>query len=143
VGNPLDVRPLPNLDRNIRVGDSLAADAALDGTADLTHGSRLRRLRERYARASGRGKASLARQLDREERRVALSKIEHDLVAVSTMRRDLLGAMRGRDLFGDRGTPAADASAHAAMLRRRAASLRCERRRLLAGGALPFSFAVH
>ena len=143
VENPLDVRPLPNLDRNIRVGDSLAADAALDGTADLTQGSRLRRLRERYARASGRRKASLARQLDREERRVALSKIEHNLVAVSAMRRDLLGAMRGRDLFGDRGTPPDDARTHAAMLRRRAASLRCERRRLLAGGALPFSFAVH
>jgi len=143
VENPLDVRPLPNLDRNVRVGDSLAADAVLDGVTGFADVSGLRHVRERYARASGRRKASLVRQLGREERRIALERVEHELVSVSALRRDLLGAMRGRDLFGDRGTPLADARVHAATLRRRAAALRFERRRLTAGGALPFSFVVH
>jgi hypothetical protein len=143
VDDPLAVRPLPNLDRNIRVGDSLAGDASLDGSSGLANAARLRCLRERYARASGARKASLVRQLDREERRVALDSIENDLRSVSALRRDLLGAMRGRDLFGDPATPAADTKLHAVTLRQRAAALRLERRRLKAGGALPFSFVVH
>jgi methylase of polypeptide subunit release factors len=143
VTDPRDVRPLPNLDRNVRVGDSLTADAFLDGaTSSGTH-RRLRTLRERYARASGRRKQSLVRQLDREERRIALDALEQALVATAQLRRDLLGALRGRDLFGERTVVPADARAAATTLRGRAASLRAERRRLLAGGALPFSFSVH
>ena len=142
VDNPLEVRPLPNLDRNIRVGDSLAADAFGEPVAG-TRAARLRTLRERYVRASGVRKESLVRQLDREERRIALATIEHELTSVATARRDLLAALRGRDLFGQRAAASAGLHAHASSLRQRAANLRSEHRRLADGGALPFSFPVH
>jgi hypothetical protein len=142
VDDPLEVRPLPNLDRNIRVGDSLGAVFA-GGPMMQGGGSRLRVLRERYARAAGRRKASLVRLLDREERRVALANVDHELTSIAAVRRHLLTAIRGRDLFGDRTAPAPDLRAQATALRVRAATLRVERRRLAGGGALPFSFEVH
>ena len=143
VQDPLAVRPLPNLDRNIRVGDSLAAGVPCEPATADGGGARLRVLRERYARAAGRRKESLVRLLDREERRVAVGNIDRELASIAGLRRDLLTAIRGRDLFGERTTPAPDLRAHATTLRARAAILRIERRRLTAGGALPFSFAVH
>jgi len=143
VTDPLAVRPLPNLDRNVRVGDSLTADAFTDSAPVTRSGDRLRVLRERYVRASGRRKDSLVRQLDREERRIALDAIEREILATSELRRDLLGAMRGHDLFGQRTVASSDSQSHAATLRARAAALRVEHRRLAGGGALPFSFRVH
>jgi hypothetical protein len=143
ITDPLDVRPLPNLDRNVRVGDSLSAAEFIDSVPAARAGMRLRQLRERYVRASGRRKVSLVRLLDREERRIAIANIDQELLSTSEQRRDLLGALRGRDLFGERVTPPSDASAHTATLRTRSAGLRAERRRLLGGGALPFSFPVH
>lgn len=140
--DPLGEPPLPNLDRNVRVGDALAADDF--GEPLLTpRGGRLRPLRERYARATGRRKASLVRQLDREERRIALTALEGEMSAVGAARRDLIVAMRGRDLFGARGVATAEERSHAADLRGRAAMLRGEYRRLSNGGALPFSFPIH
>jgi hypothetical protein len=143
VDDPLEVRPLPNLDRNIRVGDSLVAGADSDASPSAFTGARLRALRERYARAVGQRKASLVRLLDREERRVALAGIEHELVSIAAVRRDLIVAIRGRNLFGERTVPDADVRAQATTLRARAAALRAESRRLMTGGALPFSFLVH
>ncbi|HKW46117.1 MAG TPA: N-6 DNA methylase [Gemmatimonadaceae bacterium] len=143
VHDPLEVRPLPNLDRNIRVGDSLAAGAPAEVALMQGAGTRLRPLRERYARASGRRKESLVVLLDREERRVALANIDHELTSIAAFRRDLIAVIRGRDLFGERAAPAADVRAQAATLRARAAALRAERRQLTDDGALPFSFAVH
>jgi hypothetical protein len=143
VDNPLDVRPLPNLDRNVRVGDSLAADTSADAPIAVGRGLRLRCLRERYARASGRRKESLVRQLDREERHIALDGVDTELTSVGAQRRDLLAAIRGRDLFGERCVPNAELHSQAANLRARAAALRSEKRRLAGGGALPFSFLVH
>jgi hypothetical protein len=142
VDDPLEVRPLPNLDRNIRVGDSLAG-VFTEGPMTQGAGSRLRVLRERYARAAGRRKESLVRLLDREERRVALANVDHELTSIAAVRRDLLTAIRGRDLFGERMAPAPELRAEATALRVRAATLRVERRRLAGGSALPFSFAVH
>jgi Eco57I restriction-modification methylase len=142
VDDPLMVPPLPNLDRNVRVGDSLAADDF--GEPLVTpRGGRLRALRERYARATGLRKTSLVRQLDREERRIALSALEREMTSVAVTRRDLLVTLRGRDLFGARGVVTAEARLHAASLRQRAATLRSEYRRLTGGGALPFSFRIH
>lgn len=141
--DPLAVQPLPNLDRNIRAGDSLSADGS-DGVTVVHHaGEALRRLRQRYARASGPRKESLVRLLDREERRIAVTGIDQALTAIAAQRRDLLVSLRGRDLFGARTEPAADARRHATTLRARAATLRAERRRLSSGGALPFCFEVH
>jgi hypothetical protein len=141
--DPLHVVPLPNLDHNIRVGDSLAADAGAEVLALPGSAAVVRRLRERYARATGARKETLVRLLDREERRLAIDAVERELVAVAAQRRDILGALRSRDLFGNRSHSSADSRLHLRALRNRAAALRLERRRLASGGALPFSFIVH
>ena len=142
--DPLRVEPLPNLDHNIRVGDSLAAEASVDlPTALPTRASALRRLRECYARATGRRKETLVRLLDREERRLAVEAIDRELATLAAQRRDILTALRSRDLFGSRSHSSGDSRLHARTLRVRAAALRVERRRLATGGALPFSFIVH
>jgi len=141
--DPSAVLPLPNLDRNIRVGDALAGKA-FGADATIVPGAHvLRRLRERYVVASGARKDSLARQLERAERDRALRSARAELESIAERRRDLLVARRGRDLFGGRYRASADERATAAVLRRRAASLRALERRLRSGGALPFSFPVH
>ena len=142
VDDPLDVPPLPNLDRNVRVGDSLAAEAWGEDTG-IRQRQNLGTLRQRYARATGRRKDVLVRLLDREERRIAIAAVDMELALTAAHRRDLLAALRTRDLFGDRTLPAAEARDQATTLRGRAAALRAERRRLQNGGALPFSFVIH
>jgi len=142
--DPLRVAPLPNLDHNIRVGDSLAAEVGSGLPVALPRrAGALRRLRERYARATGRRKETLIRLLDREERRLAIEAVESELAAVAAQRRDILAALRSRDLFGARSHSSGDSRSHARTLRVRGAALRVERRRLTMGGALPFSFVVH
>jgi hypothetical protein len=141
VTDPLAVAALPNLDRNVRVGDSLAGWAFDDSPP--RGAQRLRRLRERYARSTGPRKVSLARQLDRDERALAHLAIEREIEATSAARRDLLTMLRGRDLFGARHEATSDERARVRELRARLVDLRAERRRLLGGGALPFSFAIH
>jgi hypothetical protein len=139
---PDRVAPLPNLDRNIRVGDALAT--VLEPTFALgAHGARVRQLRLRYSRASGGRKRSLARELDRAERVRALATIDAELASVTARRRDLLAVRRGRDLFGDRYQPSRDQRDAARALRQRAVTLRVLRRRVADGGALPFSFNIH
>ena len=71
--DPAAVLPLPNLDRNIRVGDSLSGRAFGDDEPLRKPSAALRTLRLRYANASGTRKDALARQLDRAERERALS----------------------------------------------------------------------
>jgi hypothetical protein len=141
--DPSAVVPLPNLDRNIRIGDALAGRAFGDHDTRLRGGPLLRRLRQRYANASGPRKDALGRQLDCAERERALLSLEYDLASTAAKRRDLVGARRGRDLFGERYHASRDEQMTALTLRRRAASLRVLRRRIASGGALPFSFPVH
>ena len=143
VDDPLHVEPLPNLDHNIRVGDSLAAEAGADVAPLPRSAATVRRLRERYARATGARKATLVGLLDREERRLAVEAVDRELDAVAAQRRDILGALRSRDLFGNRSHASSDSRLHVRTLRSRATALRAERRRLATGGALPFSFVVH
>ncbi|MEO6877631.1 MAG: N-6 DNA methylase, partial [Gemmatimonadaceae bacterium] len=140
--NPRAVVPLPNLDRNIRTGDALAARPFGSGT-QLSGGPALQRLRQRYANASGARKVSLGRELDRVERRRGIESLDRELVSVAERRRDLVVALRGRDLFGAPYEPSRGERTSAAELRRRAASLRAARTRIIGGGALPFSFPVH
>jgi hypothetical protein len=140
--DPARVLPLPNLDRNIRVGDALSG-RGFGNDARIPGGDRLRRLRERYVVASGARKESLARQLERAERDRALSSLQVELDSIAQRRRDLVAARRGRDLFGGRYRPTADERDASATLRRRASALRALERRLRGGGALPFSFPVH
>ncbi|HEY0996867.1 MAG TPA: N-6 DNA methylase, partial [Gemmatimonadaceae bacterium] len=97
--DPMRVPPLPNLDRNVRVGDALAGWDFGPGELQVAAGSRLRTLRERYARATGARKATLARQLDREERSRSIARVEGELATVRAARRELVALRRGRDLF--------------------------------------------
>jgi hypothetical protein len=141
--NPAMVMPLPNLDRNIRVGDALIGPATDTTRGVARAGREMTRLRERYARATGPRKESLARELDRAERTRARALVDARLASLAGKRRDLLLARRGRDLFGERYAPGASERAAALLLRRTASALRAERRSIDAGGALPFSFPTH
>ena len=141
--DPGRVMPLPNLDRNIRVGDALAGRAF--GETDLTFrgGPSFWRLRERYSKASGARKDSLARQLDRAERERALLTLDAEIESIRGKRHDLVAVRRGRDLFGSRYHASRDERSAALALRERRKALRTLRTRIANGGALPFSFPTH
>ena len=142
VGDPLRVPPLPNLDRNIRVGDSLVGPGFERGTLTMLGGHRAHVLRERYVRATGRHKASLSRALDREERRRVVAALEREITAARFARAELLGAMGARDLFGARPGSNQESKRASRLLRDRLRALRRELARTRDGGSLPFSFAA-
>ena len=141
--DPGAVLPLPNLDRNIRAGDSLSGRAFGEDDIRFRGGAALWRLRQRYAKASGARKDALARDLDRAERERALLALDADLATLKLRRRDLVVARRGRDLFGQRYHASREERGSAESLRQRSAALRALRKRIAHGGALPFSFPVH
>jgi len=142
--DPMLVPPLPNLDRHIRVGDSLAGDTfEPPATTTWRGGPRLAQLRERYARSSGRRKHTLQRTLDRAERTLVIAHLERQLAASSARRRDILSALRGRDLFGTRTTPASVARQRLAAERDRTRALSAALRDVRNGGALPFAWVTH
>lgn len=99
--NPALVAPLPNLDRNIRVGDSLAGGSFAESNA-VPQPARITSLRARYSRTVGRRKKVVARMLDHLERACAVSALDRTIVRLTNERRELLGAARSPDLFGDR-----------------------------------------
>jgi len=139
-GDPAAIPPLPNLDHNIRCGDTLmGGDFSL--TTSPAHGATI--LRSRYARATGARKRSLARALDRAERASLIRWLDARLEQVKNQRQSLLMAARGRDLFGDRRGTVAGERQEAEHLRLTARQLRARRRAVLSGGALPFVFAAH
>jgi hypothetical protein len=141
--DPARLMPLPNLDRNIRVGDSLSGRAFGETDLTLRGGGTLWRLRRRYAAASGARKDSLARQLDKAERDRAILSLDIEIASVRDKRHDLVMARRGRDLFGARYTESRDERVTALTLRERGTSLRALRAQLVKGGALPFAFPTH
>jgi len=133
------IPPLPNLDHHIRVGDALKGGAfafAPPSARTLT------RLRERYTRASGGRKQRLARSLDREERSRAIAELARQADAVDRERRELLTALRGRDLFGERRPAFRNQRARLQELRASARALRLQRNALQLGSALPFRFGA-
>jgi len=140
--NPLAVAPLPNLDRNIRVGDALSG-ASFDDAPSIAAPAALARLRGRYARSVGVRKRSLARALDREERLAAVAVVSRELERLSALRRDLLSAARARDLFRERRPPAPDRQQEIDRLRARAHEARRRAAALRQGAPLPFSFPTH
>ncbi|MBX3173711.1 MAG: N-6 DNA methylase [Gemmatimonadaceae bacterium] len=149
--DPAELQPLPNLDRNVREGDALAGDAfahAATPTGRLTApplGSALAisRLRERYARTTGARKRTLARTLDREERKAEIGDVERRLLLTQAQRRDLLSGVRSPTLFSGPRTPNAAAWRELAALRLEARRLRARLERLRDGAALRFGFASH
>ncbi len=140
--DPLKVTPLPNLDRHIRVGDALAGDAFGD-TVRITAPAALARVRTRYAQATGARKQTLARALDREERRLAIAVAERAGATASARRRDLLCALRSRDLFAKRPPISAQQRRDLELLRAAAGAARNRIVALRAGAPLAFSFPVH
>ncbi|HVT40520.1 MAG TPA: N-6 DNA methylase [Gemmatimonadaceae bacterium] len=140
--DPLRVAPLPNLDRHIRAGDALAGPA-FDDIPRIAAPMALGRLRGRYARSTGCRKRSLARALDREERRAAVAVARRECDSLAARRRDLLCALRTRDLFAGHITPAAADRRELDALRRASRDVRRRIAALLSGASLPFSFPVH
>jgi len=141
--DPRAVEPLPNLDRNVRVGDALAGDDFFRRAEVSTKRSGVGQLRERYTRATGVRKARLARELDRRERRLVIASLELERAALIAERRELATSLRSRDLFGERHRPIRGERTRLRDIRKRIGVLTAERRRLESGGALPFSFAAH
>ena len=140
--DPMRVAPLPNLDRHIRVGDSLAG-GAFDARGVPVSGRRIVTLRARYMRAVGPRKRTLARTLDRVERSAALDVLMRQRAGLSADRREILIALRARDLFGDRHVPDASTRLSLADIRSRLSENARRAGALRAGAALPFSFAAH
>lgn len=140
--DPAHVPPLPNLDRNVRVGDALTGSAFEKVRQVVVGGARMAELRQRYVRATGARKQSLARMLDREERRRLVAQLDRELEAAVYARKERLSAERTRDLFGQRQAPSGDSRRELRRLRDRTRALRVERRRVAEGGALPFSFGA-
>ncbi|MEP6991647.1 MAG: DNA methyltransferase, partial [bacterium] len=137
------VPPLPNLDCNVRVGDALSGDAFVERARLVGPPAVLARLRARYVRAVGAGKAPLRRALAREERIRALATLDRQIEALAHLRRERLHARRAADLFGERRRAGAEDQEAMRASRLQSAALRKERRRIAAGGALPFSFPSH
>ena len=137
------VPPLPNLDCNVRVGDSLADNGFQLPPALVGPSAALSRLHTRYVRASGPGKATLRRAIQRDERHRAVAGIDRELSSLANRRRERVRAQRAADLFGLRHAPDAGQRAEMRCARLRVLALRRERRRLQDGGALPFAFASH
>lgn len=139
--DPLRVTALPNLDHNIRCGDTLAG-GDFSG-AVLPGGGQLRRLRLRYAGATGPRKRNLARTLDRAERANLEAWLDARLASLTEQRRALVQAARGRDLFGARRGAVAGEREALHLLRARVREVRARLRALARGGATPFAFAAH
>ena len=141
-GDPMRVVPLPNLDRHIRVGDSLAG-GAFDNKVRFGGGRKLTSLRNRYVRACGPRKRTLARAMDREERDAAINVLRRERARLTASRRELLIALRARDLFGERHRLDRDTRTVLADVRSRLRDTTRSEARLRYGAALPFSFAAH
>jgi hypothetical protein len=138
--DPVSVPPLPNLDRNVRVGDALAGDGFIGDARAVIGSARIATLRAGYMRATGSRKQHLAATLDREERRRALARLDRQIEQATHARRETLCAFRSRDLFGERRRLDARARRELRQSRDALRALRGERRRIVDGGALPFSF---
>jgi hypothetical protein len=140
VDDPLSVLPLPNLDRNVRVGDALTGSTFSADQSLIVGGAKLAALRARYSRATGKRKAALGRTLDREERRRVLAGMDRDIAAAVRARRELVSLERTRDLFGQRPPRNPEARRHRRNIRNRLRRLRGDRRTIADGGALPLAF---
>lgn len=139
--DPMRMSPLPNLDRNIRVGDALDGPAFASARMTLG-GDRIATLRARYVRATGPRKANTARALDRLERQRAIEQVDRAIASANHVRRELNAARRAPDLFGARTRPSVQLVRELQRTREEVRRLRAERRRLDDGGALSFSFAA-
>ena len=137
------VAPLPNLDRQIRVGDSLAGDGFTNPTQKWTTSWCASTLRDQYARASGRRKVSLGQRMDIVERTRAVSAIEAAIAAAGFERQEIIRAVRTRDLFDARRPPQAKQRDRLLQLRSVMRALRRRRVSVLRGSTPAFAYPTH
>lgn len=150
-----DVPPLPNLDLNVRQGDTLldpidfsAQLGDLDaGTSALEWKRDVRKLiarRERYFYAAGTGKRRRLRAIRQAECRLACRYIGRLIATIDARRGDLRFAACGRDLFGNRARLNRRQRRTASALKRTRSELSRLLRRIRDLNELPFfSFPVH
>ena len=139
--DPMRISPLPNLDRNIRVGDSLAG-VAFGNPGGVSASRKLAALRGRYVKAIGPRKLTLARALDRMERISAIDVLGREVVRLTRERKGMLAMARARDLFGLRHPPDPQTRTRLEGIRRGIRQANQKRKALREGGALPFSFGA-
>jgi hypothetical protein len=143
---PADVAPLPNLDWNIRQGDSLLSplDVPDWGAAvALRRPPAVAERKARYYAASGREKVALGRSIRGDECRWALDTIDASIRSLGGRIADDAAAS-GCDLFGVPATRALSNRARAAAWRRKRRELVALRRRVSEDDALPFfSYDIH
>jgi hypothetical protein len=141
--DPMHITPLPNLDRQIRVGNSLTSDAFSDRLPASPTSRQTADLRDRYARASGRRKISLGRRLDCLERARAVSALDTAISAARFERGEIIRAARSRNLFDERTPPGARQRERLLQLRSSMRGLERRRISILRGAAPSFSYQTH
>jgi hypothetical protein len=143
---PADVAPLPNLDWNIRQGDSLLSPLDLPDRGTAVPVRRPPAVAERkalYYAASGREKVALGRSIRGDERRWALAAIDASIRSLGGRIADDAAAS-GCDLFGSPPPRPLSQRARAASWRRRRRELVALRRKVAQDDALPFfSYDIH
>ncbi|MEO8946329.1 MAG: N-6 DNA methylase [Gemmatimonadaceae bacterium] len=141
--DPMRLTPLPNLDRQIRVGDSLSGDAFSSDSGAWGTSQCVSALRGRYTKATGRRKLSLARQLDTLERDRALAAIESAIGTATFERVEIVRAARSRDLFDGRNPPTAARRERLRYLRSHLRALRRRRTAIQRGATPAFAYPTH
>jgi hypothetical protein len=143
---PADVAPLPNLDWNIRQGDSLLSPLDIPGrgtSVALRQPPAVAERKALYYAASGREKVALGRSIRGDERRWALVAIEASIRSLGGRIADDAAAS-GCDLFGTPPVRPLSQRARAAVWRRRRQELVALRRSVAQDDALPFfSYDIH
>jgi hypothetical protein len=137
---PEALRPLPNLDRLIRQGDSLfdPASSGLRVPADRRRISELALLRRGVVTATGREKRALLRDLARAEAGIAEQSLVGADVALRDSIAECLRIARGADLFGVRRGLDGEGAERLATLRRELCQVRSLRRALVREGEVPW-----
>lgn len=141
--DPMRILPLPNLDRQIRVGNSLAGDAFGNRGRHGAAPQRIGALRDRYARSSGRRKLSLGRQIDLAERTHAIDVLEARIIAARFERQEIIRAARSRDLFDMRRPPDPGQRDRLVELRSTMRALGRRRTAIRRGATPAFAYPVH
>lgn len=142
-----EVLPLPNLDQNLRQGDSLLSPLDAAGVSRAPAAvARLRAVAERraeYFASTGRQKAALATSLRNDERVVAQVGTEAAIVSLTARLADVAAA-EGRDLFGSRARRDPATARRVSEWRKRRRELMAVRQRIASDDALPFfAYDVH
>ncbi|MEO7041431.1 MAG: N-6 DNA methylase, partial [Gemmatimonadaceae bacterium] len=141
--DPMRISPLPNLDRQIRVGDSLSGDTFEPTNPAQQQPRSIAAMNRRYARATGRRKVALGKQLDVAERERGMAAIDSAISRARTERKDILSAVRAKDLFNTRRTASHVSRDRLLQLRTELRSLRQQRTAIARGGLPAFSYPTH